>query len=56
MRVIQRRHCAGFALESFAKSLFRDLDRHGAVQPRIARAVDTAHSSRAYKILDTIRS
>src|SRR5215469_3505547 len=54
MRMIQRRHRAGLALESLAESLFRDLDRHGAVQARIARPVDPAHSSGAYEILDPI--
>jgi hypothetical protein len=37
MRVIQRRHLAGLALESLAESLFRDLDRDGAVR-RVSRA------------------
>src|SRR5262245_65027243 len=51
VRMVQRRDRAGLAVEAFAqpgvgrKRRGKHLDGHGAIEPRIARAVDLAHAS-----------
>src|SRR5215470_17459085 len=59
--MIQRRNCAGFALEALpGLGILREmrgenLDRNRAVQPRVARAIDLAHAACAQRRLDFIR-
>src|SRR5262245_24153041 len=58
--VLQRRHGAGFSLESRARLATQsemrgqDLDGHRAVEPRVVRSVDLAHSSGADNFQDFV--
>ncbi len=53
VRVIEGADRLGFALEAFAaigirgRRIGQDLDRDGAIQPAVPRAVDLAHAARA---------
>ena len=53
VRMIERRDRARLALEAVAKLRVgrerrgEDLDRDGAIEPRVARAIDLAHAARA---------
>ena len=53
VRMIERRDRARLALEALAQLRIRrerrrqDLDRHRAIEPRIARPIDLAHATRA---------
>src|SRR2546425_10917483 len=54
--MIQRRAGASFPLEALAELLGADLDGHRAVQARIARFIDLAHSAGANQREDLIRA
>ena len=62
MRMIQRRDVSRFALKSrFEIGIVgqcgrQDLDRDGAIEPRISRFVDFAHSARPERRLNGIRT
>ena len=62
VRVVERRGGFGFLKESLATRLVRhavvreDLDRDLAPQPRVARAIDLAHATRAKQREDFIRA
>src|SRR5215467_10171782 len=47
MRMVERRDCPGFALESFAELLTRSLDGDDAIEPRVARLPHFTHPTRA---------
>jgi hypothetical protein len=60
MRMIQSRDAAGFPFEALAQLTRRrhvrgkHLDGHGAIEPRIASAVDLSHAARAEQCDDFI--
>ena len=60
VRVRERGDCLGFALEARQRlripreQVGQQLDRHVAIEPRVARAIDLAHASRAEGRLDDI--
>ena len=60
--MIQRGGRARFALEATQLVAIRgdgrrqNLDRHGAIQPRVARAVHFAHAARAEQRNDFVRT
>ena len=62
VRVRERGDCLGFALEARQRvripreQVGQQLDRHVAIEPRVARAIDLAHASRAEGGLDDIRA
>jgi len=47
VRMIQRRNGVSFAAKAFAKMLGANFDGYIPAQPRISRAIDFPHSSRA---------
>ena len=56
MRMIQRGHGAGFALEAFGELLLRNFDGDFAIEARVARAIHFAHAPGAERRQDLIRS
>jgi len=62
VRMVQRRDGARFAVEAFAELRIRrqrvrqDLDRHRAIEARIARPIHLPHAARAEGRLDLIRA
>src|ERR1019366_9276999 len=54
--MIERRHRARFALESFAELFFRELDRDVAIQACVACPVYLAHSTCANGHEDLVRA
>src|SRR5216110_1747018 len=55
VRMLQARNGARFAVESFGKVRRQDLDRDGAIEPRIARAIDLAHAAGSERRDDLVR-
>ena len=56
MLMIQRRHSARLLLEVVGHLDRQNLQRHVAAEPRIARPIDLAHSARAQRRDDFVRS
>ena len=54
--MIQRRHGASFALESFAELGLGNLDRDDAIQARVARLPHLAHATRADRRKNLVRA
>jgi hypothetical protein len=54
--VVQRRHGASFALEAFAELRLRGLDRDDAIEARVEGAVHVAHTPRADRREDFVRT
>ena len=62
VRVVQGRNRAGFALQALLcleigrKMRRQDLHRHGAIQTRVARAINLTHPARAQRGLNFVGS
>jgi len=54
MRMIERRHRVGFALEAGAEPRLGDFDRDCAVESRVQGLVDRAHAARADHSLNPV--